>query len=97
MPRLTPTRSRPRQPKATLHHYAIIGRIPDDDEDSCYFYEAASSDAAVALFEQEIYEDRFAPTADLAKAAIERNNGAAVFINHILKSGSPFAYENRAT
>lgn len=38
-------------------HYAVIGRIPFDDEDSCYCVEAATQEKAVEYFVEQILMD----------------------------------------
>jgi len=38
-------------------HLALIGRIPFDDEDSCYIFQDKNLDEATEAFVQQIYED----------------------------------------
>ncbi|QOX80811.1 hypothetical protein FY034_17460 (plasmid) [Trichlorobacter lovleyi] len=63
---------------------AIIGRVPGDDEDSCYVYENMSESEALKAFEIEIYQDS-TDTPDL----IEKEHGVTIFHNMTLVSDSP--------
>jgi hypothetical protein len=65
-------------------HYAVIGRIPFDDEDSCYIYDNVTRDEAVDQFEADIYEDS---GRDDQEETTERE-GSAVYISHVLFSES---------
>jgi hypothetical protein len=69
-----------------MKHYAIIGRIPFDDEDSCYTMEAESREEAV-----EIFEERIAKAAGYEDAEQCRKDTAdgCIYINHVLVSESP--------
>ncbi len=62
-------------------NFAVIGRIPGDDEDSCYFFSAESVEEALGLFEQAIYKD-----AGEDPEQIEKSLGARVFHTHILRA-----------
>lgn len=63
---------------------AIIGRVPGDDEDSCYVYENMSESEALKAFEIEVYEDS-TDTPEL----IEKEHGVTIFHNMTLVSDSP--------
>ena len=62
-------------------NFAVIGRIPGDDEDSCYIFSVERVEEALDLFEQAIYED-----AGEDPKQIEKSHGARVFHTHILRS-----------
>lgn len=65
-----------------MKHYAVIGRIPFDDEDSCYTYEADSRESAASMFKQEILEEHGPnPPTDAS--------GEPVIINIVLESETP--------
>lgn len=65
-------------------YYAVIGRIPYDDEDTCLIFEAEEGTDVRQLFEDAMYEEIDNPEKN--KAYHEKNHGAAVYINHILVS-----------
>lgn len=68
--------------------YAIIGRIPGDDEDSCLVFECDSlTDAAVKFFDAMTDE----MDAD-SKRQIEEQYGQLVYITHRLQSETPITY-----
>lgn len=62
---------------------AVIGRIPGDDEDSCYIFPVENAAEAMELFEQAIYED-----AAEDPEQIEKDYGAKVYHTHLLRSDS---------
>lgn len=71
-----------------MQTYAVIGRVPGDDEDSCYIVQASSREDAMSMFADRIYED-----SDLTEEDREHNidvhgGDLGVFINHVLVSGS---------
>lgn len=65
-----------------MKHYAVTGRIPFDDEDSCLTYEAESSAEAVEMFKREMLEEHGpnAPT---------EASGERVIVNFVLESETP--------
>lgn len=67
-----------------LKHYAVIGRIPYDDEDSCFLVEAKSLKDAEKKFTKWIYEG-----SDQKKSDVIKTEGKAVYITHILESDTP--------
>lgn len=71
--------------------YAVIGRIPGDDDDSCYTYEVATRQEAVKAFKKDIYNDSEGSEAEDAKENIFKEYGVTVFIAHVLCSDSPIA------
>lgn len=75
--------------ESALKTYAVIGRIPFDDEDSCYTFTVKSRDEAIEKFSDALYED-----SGLDEDCRQRNIKAhgcdnGVFINHILVSDAP--------
>ena len=70
--------------------YAVIGRIPGDDEDSCYTYENVTRKQAVKLFEKDIYNDGESSAGEVAdvREYAFKCHGVTVFINHVLSSDS---------
>lgn len=65
--------------------YAIIGRIPGDDEDSCLVFECDSlTDAVVKFF------DAMVGGMDVgSKRQLEEDYGQLVYITHRLQSETP--------
>lgn len=70
---------------------AISGRIPEDDEDSCYIYEGISVAKAKARFGKDIYADTGLGKEEMAENTSEF--GESVFINTILVSESEIKVE----
>ncbi|MYM92419.1 hypothetical protein [Duganella vulcania] len=69
---------------AATKSFAVNGRIPGSDEDTCHVIDAVDATAAVAAFEAEMYchiEDVAAREAD-REAAIKRH-GSAVYITSV--------------
>lgn len=69
-----------------MTYYAVIGRIPFDDEDSIMFYESDEENPPLAeWFELDMYteDDR----GDMEE--VHREHGTTVFITAVLKSASP--------
>ena len=62
-------------------NFAGIGRIPGDDEDSCYIFSVESVEEALEGFEKAIYED-----ANEDPEQMKQSHGATVFHTHILRS-----------
>lgn len=71
--------------------YAVIGRIPGDDEDSVYTYENVTRIEAKVQFAKDIYNDGESSSgaAEDHMEAIFREHGGYVFINQVLSSDSP--------
>lgn len=77
----------PVKPKPAMKTYVVIGRIPFDDEDSCYAFAAKSREEAVEMFDDALYQD-----SGLDEGCRTRNiqaHGCSVFINHVLVSDGP--------
>ena len=69
-----------------MTYYAVIGRIPFDDEDSIMFYESDEENPPLEeWFERDMYDD--AGRDDMEEVRAE--NGATVYITAVLKSASP--------
>lgn len=71
----------------TTKTYAVVGRIPGDDEDSCYTFSAKSREKAIEMFDAALYDD-----SGLDEGHRTRNivgHGCSVFINHVLVSDTP--------
>lgn len=68
------------------HYYAVIGRIPGDDEDTCLFYEGENltTDDLTNLFVAEMYE-----MSDAIQKDVNSAWGHVIYITHILESGKP--------
>jgi len=64
---------------------AVVGRIPHDDEDSCYIFEDMTRAEAAQAFEDVMYAEDGNQNPD----QVEKENGSTVYINHILVSDSP--------
>jgi len=73
------TEPQPDDVAAPLKWYAITGRLPGADEDTCRTYQAASKELAMAAFREWIHEGE-----DLE--AIESEYGETLIINHVLES-----------
>lgn len=66
--------------------YAVIGRIPHDDEDTCCVFKAPSREKAMQLFADIMYEDA---VGEDREHNIDAHGGdLGVFINHVLVSAS---------
>lgn len=68
-----------------MKHYAVIGRIPGDDEDSCVTCTADSPEQAREHFERELWEGQNTP---IERDWVFRNHGCYIFINHTLDSAT---------
>lgn len=66
-------------------YYAVAGRIPGDDEDSVYFFNAATAAEAQAAFEEAIWEGE----SESDREGVEAEHGVTVFINAVLVSSAP--------
>lgn len=63
-------------------NFAIIGRIPEDDEDTCCIYHDTTCEAACAAFRSDIY--RYSDRKDQDK--VSKVYGDSVFITCVLES-----------
>lgn len=68
---------------------AVFGRIPFDDEDTCFVY----SDVSVAQAHQRFEDDLYALGTYLSREENQRDNGAAVYINKTLVSSAEIAVQ----
>lgn len=69
-----------------MTYYAVIGRIPFDDEDSIMFYESDEPNPPLEeWFEKEMYDAEGRDDME----EVHREHGTAVFITAILKSAAP--------
>lgn len=59
---------------AQKKHFAVIGRLMWDDEDSCCHYECETREEAIGKFEDEMRE---------------RKDNVDIFINHVIESATP--------
>lgn len=66
-------------------HIAVIGRIPEDDEDSIYFFTDLTEIEARSAFEKAIYDDI---CGDKTPSEVEEQWGVSCYINAILASDS---------
>jgi hypothetical protein len=66
-------------------NYAIVGRIPGDDEDSVLTYENVTHKQALRSFEQDMYYG----CSRAHKARVRRVYDSAVYITHVLVSAAP--------
>ena len=74
-------------PKCThmFENYAVIGRIPFDDEDTCFCYSGVTHEEAERRFIADLYE-----TSDRKdQEKVEAENGSPVIITCFLASESP--------
>lgn len=67
----------------TTKYYAVVGRIPGDDEDSCKVFAARDEEDAVNQFSDWIYE-----TSGSDRADIIASWGEDLFIDYVLSSDS---------
>jgi hypothetical protein len=67
--------------------YAVVGRIPGDDEDSVYLFQGDSMtpEELTSIFAEKIYYSNNRTDQN----EIYNSWGTEVFINHILSSESP--------
>lgn len=71
-----------------LNYYAVIGRIPGDDEDTCLIFQVESANDAVRAFADRIYEDRGLSEGDREATIRMIGRDLSVFVNHVLMSRS---------
>ena len=74
-----------------MKYYAVVGRIPFDDEDSIYFFEA--DEEGPPLFEwfaSDIYYD--SSRNDATEVSIDHGCKHGVFITSVLVSDSPIKF-----
>lgn len=74
-----------------MTYYAVIGRIPFDDEDSIEFYETDEPDPPLSeWFERDLFEESNRDDQE----EVRKQCGAdyAVFITHILSSKTEMTY-----
>lgn len=69
-----------------LRTYAVIGRIPYDDEDSCHVFKAATRQEAIERFADLMYEE--AVGEDREHNIEVHGCDLGVYINHVLVSES---------
>lgn len=76
-------------------YWAITGRIPGDEEDSILIFHLPDRRAAIAAFEEsmwdaEVQRHRMSEQqAAEARAALQSQHGQVVFINSVCVSDSP--------
>ena len=68
-------------------HIVVIGRIPEDDEDSVYMFTDLTEQEARDAFVESIYEDLF--DEEKTPEVVEEQWGDSCFINCILASETP--------
>jgi hypothetical protein len=73
-------------------HYAVIGRIIHDDEDSCYIIRTTGEQAARNAFKRIILADAGVTEAKLRERHGLHKDDTAVFINHIIMSRAPLQH-----
>lgn len=71
-----------------MKYFAVIGRIPGDDEDTCYLIEGGEQDHAVAEFRRRIWYDDGSSEED-REFFKSTHGGDDVYITRILTSESP--------
>lgn len=72
-------------------YYAVIGRIPFDDEDSIMFYVTDEPNPPLAeWFERDLFEE--SNRTDQAEVREQCGGDYAVYITHILSSKSETTY-----
>lgn len=67
-------------------HIVVIGRIPEDDEDSIYVYENLTETEAREEFEKTLYADDWG---DKTPSSVEADWGVSCYINAVLTSDTP--------
>lgn len=70
-----------------LKWYSVTGRIPGDDEDTHYTFQAADRSEAIKAFEEAIYANE--PDAAASRENIRKEHGQYVFINSVVWSHTP--------
>ena len=74
-----------------MTYYAVIGRIPFDDEDSIMFYETDDHNPPLAeWFERDLFEE--SNRTDQAEVRTECGADYACFITHIVSSETELSY-----
>ena len=69
-----------------MTYYAVIGRIPFDDDDSILFYESDEPNPPIEeWFERDMYDAEGRDDME----EVYREHGTTVFITAILKSAAP--------
>lgn len=68
-------------------YFAVIGRIPGDDEDSFFVFHVATAEEAQEAFKEAIWATE--ADAKNEREAVRREYGCTVFVNSILVSDSP--------
>ena len=66
-------------------HVAVIGRIPEDDEDTCLFYSDITEAGADRAFKRDIYEIDGRKPKDVLKGY-----SVTHFVTRMLSSETPF-------
>ena len=72
--------------QSAMKTYAVIGRIPFDDEDTCHIFKASSIEEAMEMFADEMYEND--PGEDRERNIKTHGCDLGVYINQILLSDS---------
>lgn len=67
--------------------FAVVGRMPGDDEDTCCIFEAPDKNTACQMFEDSLYENEI--RAEQLKLDVMKTYGQLVFFSHVLVSNSP--------
>lgn len=76
-------------------HIAVIGRIPHDDEDSCFIFNNMTLDESYQAFSDAIYKKMLSDSEPTALEACCQDNIAQeapdrdVYITHVIVSDAP--------
>jgi len=71
--------------ESLMKWFAVTGRIPGDDEDSCLVFQDVSRGGAIESFEQAMFEGKPSEARD----NVFNEHGASVFINSVVVSNTP--------
>lgn len=73
---------------STTPWFAVTGRIPGDDEDTCHVFQVHSHDEAVKAFETAMYEGEREEVREIVWNA----HGQYVFITSVMTSATPITF-----
>jgi hypothetical protein len=73
----------PERERTVYTSVAVIGRIPYDDEDSCYIFNNVNVGDAIKLFHEKIYSE----TPDADPEEVKRlTDGKGIYVTNVLAS-----------
>lgn len=72
-----------------LRYWAVTGRIPGDDEDTCHIFQVLNREEALVSFEAAMYANMSEDEAEQTRESVRNEHGQSVFINSVLASNAP--------